>query len=165
MNTFLKRHYFLLGGLTAATLFASACSHQKPKTEEPLADSSVADTDLGSSDKGNSLGLETVHFNFDTSTVESSEKSLLKKDAEILRSNPTVKIQIEGHCDARGGIQYNIALGEKRAQSVQHYLEDNGVPASRLSIISYGKERPLDPAQTEEAYKKNRRANLVITAK
>ena len=91
-------------------------------------------------------------------------KTALKANAAILKSNPSLHIQIEGHCDQRGGIQYNIALGERRAISTMHFLEDRGVSAGRITTISYGKERPIDPAENEEAYAKNRRANFVITS-
>jgi peptidoglycan-associated lipoprotein len=109
--------------------------------------------------------MKTVRFDFDSMALTSDAKAIVSENAQILKSHPTVKVQVEGHCDARGGVQYNIALGEKRAKAVEHYLEDLGVQANRISTISYGKERPIDPAQTEDAYAKNRRANFVITSK
>ena len=86
----------------------------------------------------------------------------MKECADILKAHPGVKIQVEGHCDQRGGIQYNIALGEKRANSVKKFLMDKGISGDRIATISFGKERPVDSASTEEAYAKNRRANFVI---
>ncbi len=126
---------------------------------------SIGDKDIGSSDLGNALGLKTIHFGFDASTLNGEGKSLLTEDAKLLKANPNIKIQIEGHCDARGGVQYNIALGEKRALSVKHFLQNQGIAENRISTVSFGKERPIDPASTDEAYAKNRRANLVITSK
>ncbi len=77
----------------------------------------------------------------------------------------TVKIQIEGHCDERGTAEYNLALGERRANSAKKYLVSLGIPADRLSTISYGKEMPLDPGHNEEAWAKNRRAHFIILSK
>src|SRR5579885_3147970 len=145
-----------------------ACSHKGVKPD----DNGVSSSDLPngatagdspSSDAGNAMGLQTVHFAYDSSLLTADAKSTLKANAAILKSNPSVHIQIEGHCDQRGGIQYNIALGEKRANSAKHYLQDLGISDARITTISYGKERLLDPAETEEAYAKNRRANFVIT--
>jgi peptidoglycan-associated lipoprotein len=76
-----------------------------------------------------------------------------------------VKIQVEGHCDERGTQEYNLALGERRANSAKRYLASLGIPSDRVSIISYGEERPFDPAQTEDAWAKNRRAHFVILSK
>jgi peptidoglycan-associated lipoprotein len=154
----------LLGAsLSLVFLAGEGCSHKQAKMDEPVAQ--TADTEMGSSDAGNALGLKTVHFDFDSPTVTATDKSILTEDASILKSHPSVRIQIEGHCDARGGIQYNIALGERRANATRDFLTDQGVPGDRITTISYGKERPLDAAMTEEAYAKNRRANLVITSR
>ena len=76
-----------------------------------------------------------------------------------------MKIQIEGHCDERGTVEYNLALGERRANSAKRYLTSLGIPENRISTISYGKERPLDPGHNEEAWTKNRRAHFVILSK
>ena len=164
-------HGLILFNLTAATaalLLVSGCSHKQVKTGEDAIskpDSVASDltSDGASSDTHNSYGLTTIHFAFDSNVLDTDEKSILKKDAEILKSNPNLRIQLEGHCDQRGGIQYNLALGEKRANAVKHFLEDMGIGGARLSTISYGKERPLDPSENEEAYSKNRRVNFVIT--
>ncbi len=138
------------------------CSHKAAKSEaDESAPNATSATQL-SSDLGNAYGLETVHFSFDSQLLDKTAKSQLQLDAQILQKNPNVQVQVEGHCDSRGGIQYNVALGEKRAQTVKHFLEDLGIRSSRIATISYGKERPLDPAETEEAFAKNRRANFVI---
>jgi peptidoglycan-associated lipoprotein len=89
----------------------------------------------------------------------------LKENAAVLEKFPAVKIQIEGHCDARGTNEYNLALGERRANSTRQYLLSLGVSAERISIISYGEERPLETVQSEEAWGKNRRADFIIVSK
>jgi peptidoglycan-associated lipoprotein len=145
--------------------FGIGCSHAPPKAEAPVETAAATTTEIMSSDNGNALGLETIHFDYDSSLLNAKNKVLLKKDAAVLKSHGSIVIQVEGHTDSRGGIQYNIALGEKRAQSVQHFLQDHGIAKDRISIVSYGKEKPLDTAETEAAYAKNRRANFVIVSK
>lgn len=148
----------------------SACGHKAVKSDDTYAAVTDAKSttpgtgEAQSSDAGNAHGLETVHFGYDSNTLSAEAKTVLKANASILKSNPSLHVQIEGHCDQRGGIQYNIALGERRAMSAKHFLEDHGVEAARITTISYGKERPIDSAENEEAYAKNRRANFVITS-
>ena len=147
--------------------FANACSSNKPKTDEgAVPNAPAADENLsGDSDSGKAMGLQTVHFPFDSFSLDAAGKSTLQANAEVLKSNANVKIQVEGHCDQKGGIQYNIALGEKRANAAKKFLADQGVSAERITTISFGKERPIDNGNTDEAHAKNRRANFVITAK
>lgn len=162
------RRYQLVTAILASVVMVSASScSKKTKPEEPVAatTSNADENATGDSDSGKAMGLQTIHFPFDSFTLDQEAKSLLNGNAEILKSHPSVKIQIEGHCDQRGGIQYNIALGEKRANAVKGYLTDDGISADRVTTISFGKERPIDPANTEEAYAKNRRANFVITSR
>jgi peptidoglycan-associated lipoprotein len=120
---------------------------------------------LGDSDSGKAAGLQTVHFPYDSFILDTAAKKVLAKNSTLLKEKASLKVQVEGHCDQRGGIQYNIALGEKRASSVKKYLEDSGIAGVRISTISYGKERLIDSVSTEAAYAKNRRANFVITSK
>lgn len=119
----------------------------------------------GDSDSGKALGLQTVNFPYDSFVLDKESISRIKQNAGILKDKKTLKIQVEGHCDQRGGIQYNLALGEKRANSVRKYLIDHGIAKDRITTISFGKERPADPGTSEESYAKNRRANFVITAR
>jgi peptidoglycan-associated lipoprotein len=153
--------------MSLAVLVSFAACAKKPKPDEsatpnaPAADENV----MGDSDSGKAMGLQTVHFPYDSFTLDSEAKSVLKSNAEILKEKTGLKIQIEGHCDQRGGIQYNIALGEKRANATKNYIVDMGVSADRITTISYGKERLVDSATTEAAMAQNRRANFVITAK
>ena len=109
--------------------------------------------------------IKDIHFDFDKFDIRPGDAAILKGNAELLKKYPNVKIQIEGHCDERGTVEYNLALGERRANSSKNYLISLGLSAGRISTISYGKERPLDPGHNEEAWTKNRRAHTIITAK
>ena len=109
--------------------------------------------------------LKDIHFDFDKYDIRPGDAAILKGNAEVLKKYPTMKIQIEGHCDERGTIEYNLALGERRASSTKNYLLSIGISAERISTISYGKEKPSDPGHTDEAWAKNRRAHTIITAK
>ncbi len=139
----------------------AACGHKGVKEEEGTSGSAVS-SDSGTSDAGTALGLKTIHFELDSSLLSSESKTTLGDDIRILKENPHVRVQLEGHCDNRGGTQYNLALGERRAQSVKHYLTDNGIPTNRLATVSFGKEKPLDTADTDEARAKNRRVNFAL---
>ncbi len=138
-------------------------SAPKAPEEGPVAGADVNAT--GDSDSGKAMGLQTIYFPYDSFVLDTTARNVLKANVDILKANPNVKIQIEGHCDERGGIQYNIALGEKRANAVRKYVTDQGIAGDRVTTISFGKERPIAQGSTEEAYAKNRRANFVITSK
>ena len=116
------------------------------------------------SDSGNISPIETVYFAFNSASLTGDAKAKLKTSAEFLNENETVQLQIEGHCDERGGVQYNLALGERRAKSVKKYLMSLGVSSRRLSTISFGKERPVASGHDEDAWDQNRRGNFVVTA-
>lgn len=103
-----------------------------------------------------------IHFAYDSYVVEPEYHDILKQNAEVLVKNSNIRAEIEGHCDSRGTNEYNLVLGEKRAKAVASFLASFGVPANQLTTISYGEEIPLEPAQTEEAYVKNRRAHFAI---
>ena len=105
---------------------------------------------------------EDVHFAFDSSLLDIDAERILEQKAAWLQDNGDATVQIEGHCDERGTSAYNLALGERRANSVQEYLTVLGVDPSRLSTISYGEEQPLDPGHDEAAWSRNRRAHFVI---
>lgn len=106
--------------------------------------------------------LRDINFDFDKYNIRPDAREILKEHAEWLLKNPHVRILIEGHCDERGTNEYNLALGEKRANETKRYLVELGVSADRIETISYGEERPLDPRHNEEAWAKNRRAHFVI---
>ncbi len=151
----------------AISIFVTGCSSAKKKEDDSgVANAAAADENvLGDSDSGKAMGLQTVYFPYDSFILNETAKASLKSNADIMKDKGSLKIQIEGHCDQRGGIQYNIALGEKRANSTKKYMEDLGIPGERITVISFGKEKPLDTGTTEEAYAKNRRANFVITTR
>jgi peptidoglycan-associated lipoprotein len=109
--------------------------------------------------------LKDIHFNFDKYDIRPEDVAILKENAALLKKFSNVKIQIEGHCDERGTAEYNLALGERRANKTKDYLVSLGISAVRISTISYGKEKPLDPGHDEEAWAKNRRAHTIITGK
>lgn len=110
----------------------------------------------------NRFSNQNIHFDFDSAQLSSMAKMLLKEKAEWLSANSVVSATIEGHCDERGTTDYNIALGERRAIAAKNYLLNLGISESRLTIVSFGEEKPLDSGTSEEAFRKNRRAQFVI---
>jgi peptidoglycan-associated lipoprotein len=106
--------------------------------------------------------LADVQFDLDSAQLSEPARATLEKHAAWLQSHRDVRVMVEGHCDERGTVEYNLALGEQRARAARDYLASLGVAAERLRIVSYGKERPLDVAATEEAYAKNRRAHFAV---
>ncbi|MBW2567829.1 MAG: peptidoglycan-associated lipoprotein Pal [Deltaproteobacteria bacterium] len=105
---------------------------------------------------------EDICFDFDKSNLLPLAQDVLRRKAEWLWNNPEVSVIIEGHCDERGTNDYNLALGDRRAESARSFLVDLGIEGSRLTTISYGEERPVDPGHNEEAWAKNRRAHFTI---
>ena len=113
-------------------------------------------------DEVRAFEAETIYFDFDRSELKSSARAVLAKKAEWLRKNPQFSMNIEGHCDERGTIEYNLALGERRANAVWKFLNALGVSGSRMSTISYGEESPADPAHNSAAWARNRRAEFKL---
>jgi len=109
--------------------------------------------------------LKDIHFDFDKYDILPEDAQILKENAALLMNYPKVKIQVEGHCDERGTNEYNLALGERRANAAKKYLVSLGISADRISSISYGEEKPLDTGHNEEAWAKNRRGHFVILSK
>lgn len=130
------------------------------ETSSPQIDSTPLSFDASGSDSGKISGLNTIYFDYDKSTLSAAAKKTIAANANWLKGQKA-NMQIEGHCDARGSIEYNLSLGERRAQSVKAYMVSLGIPANRLSVISYGKEKPVVSGDSESAYSKNRRANFV----
>lgn len=106
--------------------------------------------------------FRTVYFDFDKFNLRSDAKAALDYNFDLLTKFTDVIIKIEGHCDERGTVEYNLSLGEKRARAAMDYLVGLGIRGNRVTIISYGKERPVDPRHNEEAWSKNRRAEFRI---
>ena len=109
--------------------------------------------------------FKDIHFEFDKYDIRREDEEILRENAAWLKKNPKMKIQIEGHCDERGTAEYNLALGERRANTTKKYLLSLGISSDRISTISYGEEKPLDPGHNEEAWAKNRRAHTVVLSK
>ena len=116
-------------------------------------------------DLNRSSPLRPLFFAYDSSEVTPEGRAILDANAVVLRQNPSWTVTIEGHCDERGTAEYNLALGERRAVAARAYFISLGIPADKLRTVSYGKEFPFDPGQTETAWAKNRRAHFVITAR
>jgi peptidoglycan-associated lipoprotein len=141
-------------------------SAKEPATKEQFEKSLVAERTPGIQGQVfESSMLKDIHFNFDKYDIRPEDAAILKDNAALLKKFSNVKVQVEGHCDERGTVEYNLALGERRANKTKDYLVSLGISADRISTISYGKERPLDVGHTEEAWAKNRRAHTIITAK
>ncbi|MCL1971813.1 MAG: peptidoglycan-associated lipoprotein Pal [Endomicrobia bacterium] len=108
--------------------------------------------------------LKTVFFEFDRSDLGQDALSILKENAAYIINNPKVKVVVEGHTDERGTIEYNLALGQRRAVKVKEYYTQLGIAANRIATISYGEEKPVDPRSNEAAWAKNRRAETKVLA-
>jgi len=107
---------------------------------------------------------EMVFFDYDQSEIRQDAAAVLRRKADVLRASPSVQLRIEGHADERGSTEYNLALGNRRAEAVRQFLVGFGLAESRFSIVSYGEERPLDRGTSEAAWARNRRAQFQITA-
>ncbi len=150
----------------SALVIVSACSSKKKDAIDTVeVDGGVQEKPLGfdpmGSDSGNIPGLATVHFEYDQFSLTPEARNILSQNAEFMRSNGNVNLQVEGHCDSRGSIEYNLTLGERRANAVKAYLVSLGIPDGRLSVLSYGEEKPMNAGDTEAAHAANRRANFV----
>ncbi|MGA1845109.1 MAG: peptidoglycan-associated lipoprotein Pal [bacterium] len=109
--------------------------------------------------------LKDCHFEFDRYDLTPEARRTVAENALIMKGIPNARFQVEGHCDERGTKEYNLALGERRAQSVKNYLLSLGIPEKNISTISYGEEMPVDPRSNEEAWAKNRRSHFVILSR
>lgn len=171
----LKRLSLSITVIAAVALTAGCGSKKKAAdeaapvggTEGGTLDSNVSTGNTGGvfdatgSDSGKISGLSSVNFDYDSSTLSSDSRRKLAENAEWIKNNAKATVQIEGHCDSRGSVEYNLALGERRAKSVKAYLVSLGVDSKRMTIISYGEEKPIATGESEDAYAKNRRANFV----
>jgi len=176
IGNFKKFKFVVVGG---ALLLTVGCAQQTVKSDESVASASASASASrsGSMTKEGSMteaerrlkrdafkrSLQEfqkapVYFDFDKSKVRPDMRPVLDRKAQFLHDFPSVRIQVEGHCDERGTAEYNIALGHRRAQQTKDYLVSLGVSASRIDTVSYGEERPADPRSQELAWAKNRRA-------
>ena len=133
--------------------------------EIPVSQSSALQDSYAATDTQKKFGQEDIYFNFDEFAVSPDGKKILASKAAFLKTHPTLKVMVEGHCDERGTTEYNLALGEKRAGEVKKYLIFLGIDGNRLSVISYGKEKPAASGHNEEAWAMNRRAHFVVNGK
>lgn len=122
--------------------------------------SSVASVDLGANANANAAAGRIVYFDFDSFVVKDDYRAVVETNAKALVASRQKRMTIEGHTDERGGREYNLALGQKRAEAVQKAMQLMGVEASQVEAVSYGEERPAATGSTEEAWAKNRRAEL-----
>ncbi|MDQ8036625.1 MAG: peptidoglycan-associated lipoprotein Pal [Pedobacter sp.] len=146
---------------------ASAANTGSGVDSQSLADANAkAQADAAS--KANSLaatlGVKVFHFDYDSSSVASSDYNALKAHAAYLSKNPGAKVQVGGHTDERGTREYNMALGERRAKSVAAFLTSNGAKSSQLEVISYGEEKPVATGESDDAWAQNRRVELEYTS-
>lgn len=127
-------------------------------TDDEVSD--TASTETAYTDTQQQVELERIHFAFDKYDLDTEARQTLQNNALYMEQNADTSIVLEGHCDERGSDEYNLALGEKRARAAAEYLENLGVDNDRIRTISYGEEKPLDPASDEEAWALNRRAEF-----
>jgi peptidoglycan-associated lipoprotein len=169
----------LILGVAAIALAAGGCARQAPQVEttQPLptenlppqpevnpvtGDVEPIELPAAQADLVAKAGSDTVYFGTDEFTLDEASRATLAAQARWLLANPGVRGSIEGHCDERGTREYNLALGERRANAARDFLIQQGVPAARLLTVSWGKERPVAQGSNEEAWAQNRRAVTVV---
>ena len=143
---------------------STAAAAQKPVAESKTEKSGGSLDDLQKGGTAASGPLKDVFFAYDRFDLSPDARSILKANSDWLKANPAAQVQIEGHCDERGTVEYNLALGSKRAQASKDYLETLGIPANRLSMISYGEEIPVCRENGDSCWEKNRRARFIVTS-
>jgi peptidoglycan-associated lipoprotein len=162
----MKKFIFLLILPLFLGLVFSGCCCPKKRAAEPPAETVAAPPEVKEEvpppAPEPAVSLDPIYFDFDKSNITSDAKAILDKNAEWISKNPTAKIRIEGNCDERGTNEYNMALGERRANTAKQYLLNLGVSADRLTMVSYGEEKPMDPGHDEAAWTKNRRDDFKV---
>lgn len=154
----------MLSTLVALSLLANACTDDEKKVEEVVTTDKKANEHEFSVDKDGKLEFkaEIVYFAFDDASLTPEGMARLDAIAAHMKTNTKEKLKVEGHCDDRGSIEYNLALGQRRAESVRKYLETVGIGADRLQAVSFGSEKPAVTGKGEEAWSKNRRAEFAF---
>lgn len=162
----ITRMAFVVG---VASLALSACS-KKTAPPPPVDTTTPTTTQTGSTDPGSNTEpvsqeirpseLQDIFFDYDQSALRADARRVLDGNAEVIKASAGQVVTLEGHCDERGTVEYNIALGERRAREAKNYLVNLGVPDSQLRTISYGEEQPFDPGHDESAWSKNRRVHF-----
>ncbi|QEM69415.1 peptidoglycan-associated lipoprotein Pal [Geobacter sp. FeAm09] len=147
---------------TSTTTKANAADAAQ-QAPQKAAEQKTANASQSAKATAQQTSFETIYFGFDQANLSQAARDVLSKNAAaILKTRSDAKIKIEGNCDDRGSAEYNLALGERRANAAQKYLETLGVPADKMSVVSYGKERPAVAGHDEAAWAKNRRDDFVI---
>ncbi len=164
----MKRYFLLL--VVVGVMFAGCAKKQMLRPEPivpvvPQATESKEEPSIRYDDWTETAGVSIVYFDYDSSNLTDDGRAVLKTNAEFLKSNVGMEVLVEGHCDERGTVEYNLALGQRRAAAVREYYITLGVPAASIGTISYGKERPAAPGNSEAAWAKNRRAVTKIRNK
>jgi peptidoglycan-associated lipoprotein len=150
-------------GLALVVVAFAACSKTPPPAPaEKTGFGSEAPTSRPAGGMGDSSAFRTIYFDFDKSDLSADARSGLQSNGDYLKSNSSVAVTIEGHCDERGSAEYNLALGKRRADAAYKYLADLGIDASRMSTISFGKEQPAVEGHNELAWAKNRRDEFKV---
>lgn len=155
----------------ALTMVLSGCAkkqttkHEETVTPEAKIEQPIAQPPAEEIKPEIKIEFQTIYFAFDSYSIEENSISLLNEAAKLLRSYPQVALRLEGHCDERGTIEYNLALGEKRSVAVRDYLVNLGTERSRLAAVSFGKEKPVDFGHNETSWAKNRRVEFIIEKK
>lgn len=157
-----------IAAISGVTLGLIGCGGSKSGVKDPYDETSAGISaaagfygeDISAEEELGLLSKRVVYFAFDSNDLTEQDMRVLKVHAKYLLDHPKQHIRIAGHTDARGSREYNIALGERRANAVMRFLETKGIPASRMTTVSYGKEQPIDAGNTEQAWAQNRRAAL-----
>ena len=137
-----------------------------PKPEvAPVVDEYARLKAMGSEEIDRMGFLTDIHFDFDRSDIREGDRAVLGRNADALKRFDFLRVTVEGHCDERGTVEYNLALGERRAKAAFDYLVSLGVPAERLKTVSYGKEVPVCSQSSEDCWQRNRRAHFTVTGK
>lgn len=167
-NLFVQQYltFFIFIGFLVTSCGLTPEQKEDDAEEAPLAEPVVPEPapirfDPTGSDGGNIPGLHTIHFAYDKASLSNEAKEKLSQNADWIRQNGNVTLQIEGHCDQRGSLEYNLSLGERRAQTVRTYLIEMGISGERLNTISFGEEKLLSEGDLEEDHRQNRRANFL----
>jgi len=150
-------------------VLGSGCQTSKKKAEEvpidvsadPEVSSKTMSFDPMGSDSGKIDGLKTINFEYDKASLTGEAQEELAENANWMKVNSNITLQIEGHCDERGSVEYNLSLGERRAKTVKNHLVSLGIDSGRINTISYGKEKLLVQGDSEYYHAQNRRANFV----
>jgi peptidoglycan-associated lipoprotein len=180
-ETIMNNNRIALAALAAALVLSAGCAKKKPAQLPPApvgADGTGADTGAGTGAGTGTVGsaalpgsradflqnvsADRVYFETDSYSIDAEDRSVLDSQAAWLQRNATVRVTIEGHADERGTREYNLALGDRRANAAKNYLASRGIDSSRMTVISWGKERPVAEGSDESAWAQNRRAVTVL---